>query len=195
MATKMYKGANQITKMYKGDKEIKRLYLGTRIVYEPEGIVEPPSGMKIMNESSIPNGHMNNPIKAGVKFTVVKPGTLTEIGYYVDNAETQNVTLELWNNADVKVENISFDANTVTADGWVYVTLATPLHLTAGQHFTVSRWFNGGQYRKYWTETKPISAIPDSITYASSVYNYQNSFPYAVDNTNFHAFTGVWVDD
>jgi hypothetical protein len=133
-------------------------------------------------------------VELGLNFTTSQAGQVTGLKFYKGYHNTGTHVGTLWDATGNQLARVTFSAE--TANGWQKAYFATPVNVTAGQHYTISYYAPRGHYAyntNYFSTTRvagPLTAPANSPTIGNGVYHYGDSaYPASV-----YRATNYWVD-
>jgi hypothetical protein len=124
-------------------------------------------------------------LELGVELTTSADTYVTQVKYYKPSASTGQHIANVWNASGGLLASATFTNDSGSDVGWKTVDLATPVHMLAGNTFTISVWSNDF----YFTGELFPSLTSGPLTVVHGVYNYTSSpaFP----SSSFYAVSPV----
>jgi len=134
------------------------------------------------------------PIELGVKFRSDVAGFITGLKFYKSSTNTGTHVGHLWTNSGQLLATATFTNE--TGSGWQWVSVASPVAISANTTYVASYHTNVGHYSAnsyYFTssaDNAPLHALSDGADGGNGVYVYGSSaFP-----TNTYHSCNYWVD-
>ncbi len=109
-----------------------------------------PDTFSLFDAATVTGGNFNDSqeVEVGMRFTVDRAGSITELKYYRSATDTADIGVRvgsLWSADGTLLETATFTADTGAA-GWQIATLAIPVAINAGETYVVSHHSSGDYF-------------------------------------------------